>query len=162
MATDGRKEAVESVVQEVRGRVADQVEDLRGWVESADAAIRGFAREKPVVALACAATPDTDGDGQANACDLDDDNDTFSDAIESYVGTNVLLACGTDAWPADINNDTFVDVIGDISVLTNNFALSVPPAPARHDIAPDPPDGFIDVIGDIARLAGLFGQSCAP
>ena len=54
MATDGRKEAVESVVQEVRGRVADQVEDLRGLVESADAAIRGFAREKPVVALACA------------------------------------------------------------------------------------------------------------
>jgi ElaB/YqjD/DUF883 family membrane-anchored ribosome-binding protein len=54
MATDGRKEAVEGLVQEVRGKVAEQVEELRGWAESADSAIRGFAREKPVVALACA------------------------------------------------------------------------------------------------------------
>jgi ElaB/YqjD/DUF883 family membrane-anchored ribosome-binding protein len=54
MAADGRREAVESVVQEVRGKVADQVEDLRGWAEAADAAVRKFAREKPVVALACA------------------------------------------------------------------------------------------------------------
>jgi glucose/arabinose dehydrogenase len=112
--------------------------------------------------LTCAATPDTDGDGQGNACDLDDDNDEFSDAIESYVGTNLLLACGTDAWPADINNDTFVDIIGDISAVANNFALSVPPAPARYNLAPDPPDGFIDIIGDMSRIAGLFGQSCAP
>ncbi len=104
---------------------------------------------------------DTDADGQCDGVDLDDDNDGFSDVIEVSTGTNPLVRCGTNAWPADINNDTFVDIIGDISALTGAFAQSVPPAPARYDIAPDPPDGFIDVIGDIARLSGLFGQGCA-
>ena len=110
--------------------------------------------------LTCATTPDTDNDGQGNACDLDDDGDGFSDAIESYVGTNLLAACGTDAWPADIDNDTFVDT-ADIAVLTGNFGRPVPPAPARANIAPNPPDGFVDT-ADIARMAGLFGTACGP
>jgi glucose/arabinose dehydrogenase len=108
--------------------------------------------------LTCAATPDADSDGQGNACDLDDDNDTFSDAIESYVGTSLLAACGTDAWPADINNDTFSDT-ADIAVLTGNFGRPVPPAPARANIAPDPPNRFVDT-ADMARMAGLFGSGC--
>src|SRR6266545_5037840 len=62
------------------------------------------------------------------------------------------------AWPADINNDGFSD-ISDISFLTADFGNSVPPALARHNVAPDPPDGFIDIT-DIARIAGLFGLSC--
>jgi len=106
------------------------------------------------------------GDTMGDACDLDDDNDQFSDVVESAAGTNPLDNCvgspgtGGDAWPADINQDTFVDVIGDISQVAGQFGKSVPPAPARYDIAPDPPDGFIDVIGDITRLTGLFGQHC--
>jgi len=88
----------------------------------------------------------------------DSDNDRWSDAGESVIGTNPLDPCGTDAWPADINNDGFSD-ISDIVFLTNNFGAAVPPAPARFNIAPDPPDGFID-ISDIVRLTGLFGQSC--
>jgi ElaB/YqjD/DUF883 family membrane-anchored ribosome-binding protein len=54
MATEESREEAESMLQEVRGRVADQVEDLREWAESADAAVRKFARERPFVALACA------------------------------------------------------------------------------------------------------------
>jgi len=53
-----------------------------------------------------------------------------------------------------------VDVIGDISRVTGAFGQSIPPAPARYDIAPDPPDQLIDVISDIVRLTGLFAQSC--
>src|SRR4029450_4390982 len=49
----------------------------------------------------------------------------------------------------------------DISQVASQFSNSVPPAPARYDIAPDPPDGFIDVTGDITTMAGLFSQSCA-
>jgi hypothetical protein len=105
-------------------------------------------------------TVDSNSDGIVNGNDPDDDDDGFSDAIEESAGTNPLAKCGANAWPADINNDGFVDVIGDISVVAGQFGQSVPPAPGRYDIAPDPPDHVIDVIGDISRLAGLFGQSC--
>jgi hypothetical protein len=88
----------------------------------------------------------------------DSDNDGWSDGAEMVIGTNPLDACGTNAWPADINDDTFSD-ISDIIFLTNNFGAAVTPATARYNIAPDPPDGFIDIT-DIARLIGLFGQRC--
>ena len=89
----------------------------------------------------------------------DADSDGWSDGAEATIGTNSALACGANAWPADVNNDTFVDT-ADIGVLTNNFALSVPPAPARANIAPDPPDGFVDT-SDIGMMTALFGQTCA-
>ena len=63
-----------------------------------------------------------------------------------------------DANPADINNDTFFDIT-DMVTVAGWFGTAAPPAPARYDIAPDPPDGFVDIT-DIVRLAGLFGQIC--
>jgi len=106
---------------------------------------------------------DANTNGIGDACDPGDtDNDGFSDRVEYHVGTSRLLSCGTDAWPPDINNDRHVDIIGDISQVAGQFGNRVPPAPARYDIAPDPPDALIDVIGDISRLAGLFAQSCTP
>jgi hypothetical protein len=109
------------------------------------------------------ANPDqlnTDGDALGNACDPDDDNDGFSDVVETSAGTSALLDCGLNAWPADINNDGFSDIT-DVASLTGVFGQSVPPAPARYDIAPDPPDGFVDIT-DVSRLTALFGQSCGP
>ena len=103
---------------------------------------------------------DTDTDGVGDACDSDDDNDTWSDAAEGIIGTNPLLRCGTNAWPADINNDTFADIT-DIAALTSVFGSAVPPAPARYNIAPATPDGFVDIT-DVSRLTGLFGQHCTP
>ena len=88
----------------------------------------------------------------------DSDGDGWSDTAEANIGTDPLVSCGVDAWPVDINNDGFVDT-GDIVLVTGVFGLAVPPAPARRDIAPDPPDGFVDT-GDIARITGLFGLSC--
>ena len=88
----------------------------------------------------------------------DTDADGWSDTAEGIIGTNPLAACGTDAWPADINNDGFSD-ISDVSALTSVFGQGVPPAPARYNIAPDPPDGFVDIT-DVSRMTGLFGQSC--
>jgi hypothetical protein len=80
------------------------------------------------------------------------------------IGTDHLDGCAEDlsdnAWPADINNDTFSD-ISDISFLTGDFGDPVPgQAPPRHNIAPDPPDGFVDIT-DVSRMTGLFGTGCA-
>ncbi len=55
-------------------------------------------------------TINTDGDGQCDGIDSDDDNDTWSDVAELIIGTNALDNCGVDAWPADITNDTFSDI----------------------------------------------------
>jgi serine protease AprX len=92
------------------------------------------------------------------AADLD--GDAFSNILEAAVGTDMCSPCGADAWPADINNDGFSD-ISDVTALTGVFGQSVPPAPARYDIAPDPPDGFVDIT-DVSRMTGFFGQSCLP
>ena len=124
--------------------------------------------------LTCAAIPDTDADGQGNACDLDDDNDTWSDAAETTIGTDPLDRCANtpaandeadDRWPADITDDRFVDT-GDLGALTNNFGDAVPVgAPPRHDVSPDPPlappNAFIDT-ADLGRLTNLFGVGCVP
>ena len=49
----------------------------------------------------------------------------------------------------------------DMVRLTNDFAESVPPALARHDIAPDPTDDLNDIF-DISRMTTFFGTSCTP
>src|SRR6266542_5820368 len=89
----------------------------------------------------------------------DSDGDGFTNGVESSAGTDPFLACGVDAWPADINNDDFSDGT-DITIIAGSFGKAVPPAPARHHLAPDPVDGFVDGT-DITRMAGFFGKHCA-
>ena len=91
----------------------------------------------------------------------DSDTDGFSDGIESYAGTDATMACGTNAWPPDVNNDTFAD-ISDVIALTGFFGKPVgasPNSPVRYDFAPSVPDGFVDV-SDLARMVGFFGRRC--
>ena len=93
----------------------------------------------------------------------DPDCDGFSTAVENPVSTNFFVQCGTNAWPADINNDGFSDV-SDISTIGSSFGKPVGPppnAPARYNIAPDPVDGFVDIT-DITRMGGFFGKTCRP
>jgi len=105
------------------------------------------------------------GDAQGDACDPDDDNDGWTDSAEATIATNTLDNCpgapgtGGDAWPADVNSDSFSD-ISDVALLTSDFGAPVPPARYRYDIAPDAPDGFIDIT-DVARMTSVFGQRCS-
>jgi len=92
----------------------------------------------------------------------DPDCDGFSTTVENSAGTAPLIHCGTNAWPADINNDSFSD-ISDITALGGFFGKPVGPppnAPARYNIAPDPVDGFVD-ISDIVRVSLFFGKRCS-
>ncbi len=90
----------------------------------------------------------------------DTDNDGWSDPAEAVIGTNPMQKCGTNAWPADINDDGFSD-ISDLVPMLNYFGAAVPTAPARYNIAPDPADGVVDIT-DISTLTNLFGQRCTP
>ena len=96
---------------------------------------------------------------QATGCPQDSDCDGFRNSIENHVGTNPLVACGLNAWPADFNNDLRSDDL-DRKRVQDHFGQSVPPAPVRYDIAPEPAgDNLIDS-SDLARLSGLDGQEC--
>jgi uncharacterized repeat protein (TIGR01451 family) len=96
----------------------------------------------------------------------DDDCDGFTTAIENFVGTDPLVACGGTAlpdgssstWPPDLNNDGRVNL---------NDVLKY--APVFNTIGPGPPykkrfdlnaDNRIN-LNDILKLAPFFNQSCA-
>jgi hypothetical protein len=108
---------------------------------------------------------DVNSNGIGNACDpADTDVDGFSDRVEFFAGTDPGDNCPDDpsdaAWPVDFNNDTFV-TSADLSEVASVIGQAVPPAPARNDIDPDPPDQSINS-GDLSRVAARIGQGCTP
>jgi ElaB/YqjD/DUF883 family membrane-anchored ribosome-binding protein len=57
MATNGGSDVTADAMdamRQVQGRVTEGFEDFRGYLDAADGAVRGFAREKPLLAVACA------------------------------------------------------------------------------------------------------------
>jgi ElaB/YqjD/DUF883 family membrane-anchored ribosome-binding protein len=58
MATNGSKDVAEGAretMRQVQGKLSDGFEDFRGYWEVADSTMREFAREKPLLAIVCAA-----------------------------------------------------------------------------------------------------------
>jgi ElaB/YqjD/DUF883 family membrane-anchored ribosome-binding protein len=47
-------EGAREAMRQVQDTVTDRIEGLRGYADTADHAIREFARERPMVAIACA------------------------------------------------------------------------------------------------------------
>jgi len=114
------------------------------------------------------------GDALGDACDPDDDNDGYTDALEWYLGTDPLDNCpnpqagpsGTyrsDAWPLDINRDPFITGVGDLLNYRGNMMKQVsadPPgswALARLDLNQS---DFITTLGDVALYSGMAGATC--
>lgn len=119
----------------------------------------------------CPAVPnplqeDRDIDGAGDACDDDDDNDTFADTVEAYTGTDGLDDCNAtaasndeplDAWPPDFDDDRVVNIV-DVLGIKAPFGTSVgdPGYSARHDLNAD---GTIDII-DVLALNPVFNTTC--
>jgi len=95
----------------------------------------------------------------------DSDNDSFKDAVESYIGTDPNRACSAtaaandepvDAWPPDFNDDrkaNIVDVLffGD-KMNKNNPSLK------RYDFDMN---GTINII-DVQYMSPYMSKSCTP
>jgi Bacterial TSP3 repeat len=96
---------------------------------------------------------------QASQCPGDNDCDGFNNSIENHIGTNPNRACGLNAWPPDFNDDTYVDD-ADTDAISDDYAATVPPAPVRYDLSPDPAGDNLITIGDIARVSNYHGQHC--
>lgn len=88
------------------------------------------------------------GDSTGDACDDDDDNDGFDDAVEQLIGTGQFDNCtgapgtGGDAWPPDF------DVNGMVNLLD---VLKLKPAYLKSD-----PDPAYDVRFDLADQDGTI------
>ena len=102
---------------------------------------------------------DTDADGTGDPCDADIDGDGWTNPAEATIGTDPLLACGTNAYAPDFDSDGSVTGF-DLSAVASDIGQTAPPGPARKDIAPDPPDGQISG-ADLSAVANRIGQTCS-
>ncbi|MCJ7510638.1 MAG: hypothetical protein MUP14_07120 [Dehalococcoidia bacterium] len=108
------------------------------------------------------------GDAQGDACDTDDDNDGFTDALEWYLGTDPLDSCPnvnnvigrSDAWPLDITRSATITVIGDVTSYADNIGRTIAQDPSlrRLDLNGD---GAVTAVNDLARFyRGMIPAVC--
>ena len=92
---------------------------------------------------------DTDGDGQGNACDVDDDNDGLNDDDE--------LVHGTDPLKADTDGDILSD-FDEVNVLGTNPLLTDTDGDSLRDDVDPIPLTFNHNDGDLAPLGAPNGE----
>ncbi|UCH87329.1 MAG: hypothetical protein JSU97_02770, partial [Dehalococcoidia bacterium] len=98
---------------------------------------------------------------------VDTDLDGFNNDVECYLPTDPADDCTNDpgvhdAWPLDVNIDTFVTVVGDVLPYSGRIgAWGGPPPDAgwmqRLDLNMD---NYITVVGDVLPFSGNIGASC--
>jgi hypothetical protein len=95
---------------------------------------------------------------------VDTDGDGFNNDIECYLPTDPADDCpdvvgSDDAWPLDINMDTYVTVVGDVLAYRGHIGKDVATYPEvkRLDLNVD---GYITVVGDVLMYRGKIGASC--
>jgi hypothetical protein len=78
---------------------------------------------------------------------------------ESFIGTNSNLACGANAWPADLNDDSKVG-LSDILAFIPMMNSTGPGLPyrIRFDLNADNKDGLPDIL----MLIPFFNRTCTP
>jgi len=95
---------------------------------------------------------------------LDSDSDGFTDAVELYLGTDPLDACPDndtdDAWPLDMNKDTFA-TMADVFKYAGRIGSTGGPPPSpnwlkRLDLDMN---NFI-TMADVFKYSGKIGSKC--
>ncbi|HEY5625948.1 MAG TPA: hypothetical protein VIT93_05630, partial [Dehalococcoidia bacterium] len=104
-------------------------------------------------------TTDGDGDGLPVTCDpsdlnVDFDFDSFTDSVETYVGTNPAISC---SFPPDVDDNGTINIF-DVLALKPPFDshASDPNFITRVDLTADE---YIDIF-DVLALNPWFGQNC--
>lgn len=111
---------------------------------------------------------DRDIDGAGDACDTNDDGDTFTDADEAYIGTDGLDSCNAtnapndeplDAWPPDFDDSRVVNTTDVFKLMPPVLGSSVgdPYFTVRADLAPS---GVINTTDVFRVLPPTLGSSC--
>lgn len=96
----------------------------------------------------------------------DDDCDSYSTAVEEFVGTNPMMACedGLDPsdWPPDFNDDQTVNLIDLLHGFKQAFGATDASDP-RYDPRSDLNlDGAINISDLVPGFKLSFGLTCAP
>ena len=93
-----------------------------------------------------------------NVTDTDTDGDGFSDRVESFVGTDPKVACGTNAWPADVDDSKKIDIF-DVQSVLNALGATAGTANyrARYDLNTD--NSITQTDADI--IYKYFGKTCS-
>jgi hypothetical protein len=117
--------------------------------------------------VCCRIVDDCNNNGTLDPDDPDDDGDQFTDDIEAYLSTDSCDACpdvlgADDAWPLDINIDTYVTVVGDVLKYSGRIGSHGPPDPSpkwlqRLDLNKD---NYLTVVGDVLKFSGKVGSHC--
>jgi uncharacterized protein YkwD len=89
----------------------------------------------------------------------DDDLDSYTNGIESYIGTSKNSKCGPDAWPPDFNSNGIVNTL-DAGVFVGklNQRIGQVNFNKRLDLTAD---GIVNTI-DTGRLVFTLNRSCTP
>ena len=98
---------------------------------------------------------------------VDTDGDTFNDDVECYLPTDQVDDCpdvigADDAWPLDINMDTYVTVVGDVLAYAGRVGAwgGPPPDPNWMQRLDLNADNWITVVGDVLAFSGKVGSNC--
>ncbi len=88
----------------------------------------------------------------SDACNIDTDQDGYSDQQEIALGKNPLVYCAI--MRADVNGSGTVNIL-DLATVAGYYGYSVPPAPARYRQGPPPFGAQINIL-DLSKIAAQY------
>lgn len=112
-------------------------------------------------------TANTDGDGQVNTVDTDDDNDGMIDTREIFIRTDTLRNCmpvGQQTaymWWADANGDRKINIL-DVGKFSQPFSSGAtnPATKQRYDRRYDFDNNGSITILDVGQFSSVFNAQC--